>query len=366
MRIIAVANQKGGCGKTTTSINLSASLAHLEKKVLLIDLDPQGHSTCGLGVRAEEKAFTLYDLLRPSHEEKPGISAAITEINPYFYLLPSYGILAAIEEELTAVPNKEKTLAELIRSIEAAYDDFDFIILDCPPNLGMLTYNALHACDEILIPLEPSFFSLHGLAKMSETMAQMNHKRNRNIEIHALLTLFDSGTKFAEEVYQDVRNHFQEKLFKTVIHQNMELREAASAGQSIVDYAPHSLAFREYYHLAIEYLERDWNRRLPEKRLGWDNMVNEKYGPRRVPGGVLFQIHSKTARTVEIAGDFNSWIPEALVKRSDDGLWQKIISITQGFYRYKFIIDGEWQMDPYQPVQKVNDFGTFDSYLELV
>jgi hypothetical protein len=147
-------------------------------------------------------------------------------------------------------------------------------------------------------------------------------------------------------------------------HRHSKGQEAAGAGQSIVQYALESEAFKNYLNLAVEYLERDWQRLLPAKQLGWDQVMHYHYGPKRVLGGVLFQVVCKNVQSVEIAGDFNQWIPELLLQR-EEGLWQKVMMITRGTYRYKFIVDGQWQMDPYQPLQRLNAFGTLDSYLEL-
>jgi chromosome partitioning protein len=365
LRVIAIANQKGGCGKTTTSINFAAGLAFLRKKTLLLDLDPQGHSTCGLGIKASEHAASLYDFLTPLRLAKPDFQKALCEINPYLFLLPSYGILGALEEELMMMPGKELRLKQWLASPEFASHEFDYVILDCPPNLGLLSLSSLEAADEIIIPIEPSFFSLHGLAKISETVAQVNQHRDHPLLVNALLTLFNSDTKFAQEVYEEVKSHFKERLFSAIIHENVLLREAASAGQSITDYAPESPACRDYLNLATEYLERQWDRILPPQKLGWENVLRQHFGPKRMPGGVLFQIVSRNARWVEIAGDFNNWIPEALMRRNEEGLWQKVIPMNSGNFRYKFIVDGEWQIDPYQPTQQMNAYGTFDSYLEL-
>jgi chromosome partitioning protein len=365
LRVIAIANQKGGCGKTTTSINFAACLASLQKKTLLLDLDPQGHSTCGLGIKSSNYPTSLYDFLTPLRLSKPDFSKALCEMNPYFYVMPTYGILGALEEELMMMPDKEERLKSLLISPACLPLEFDYVVIDCPPNLGLLSLSALEAADEIIIPIEPSFFSLHGLAKISETVAGFNQRRERPLQTHALLTLFNSETKFAEEVYEEVKAHFKDQLFSAIIHENVLLKEAASAGQSIVDYARNSNAYRDYVHMATEYLEKQWDRMLPPQKLGWENVLRHHYGPKRVPGGVLFQLASKNARWVEIAGDFNNWIPEALVRRSEDGLWQKVIPMPTGHFRYKYIIDGEWQIDPYQPTQQLNAFGTFDSYLEL-
>jgi chromosome partitioning protein len=367
VRVLAVANQKGGCGKTTTCINLAACLAHLKKRVLLIDLDPQGHSSCGLGIRSEMLPFTVYDLLRVGVEQAPPLTEVIQQLNPYFDVLPATTSLSCLEEDLAHCSDRERRLTQQIVSklkIEQAYD---YIILDCPPNLGVLTYNALETADEILIPIEPSFFSLHGLAKITETVQRFNKKRRAPLHLHALLTIFDSRTKFAKEVYEEVKSHFQEKLFRSIIHESVVLKEAASAGRSVVDYAPESQAFRDYFNLALEYLGREWDLLFPMEELGWGNFMRNKFGPRRAIGGVLFQCLNPDAKTVEIAGDFNNWVPEAMAKPvGSSGIWQKIIPIPHGEFRYKFIVDGEWQVDPGHPQVKENTYGTLDSYLKVV
>jgi len=293
------------------------------------------------------------------------MTQVIRSLYPDFDLLPSNAALNALEEECNFMPNNQLLLRELLARIKAQHARYDFVVLDCPPNLGILTWNALNAADEIIIPVEPSFFSLHGLGKISETIQVVNRSRSVPIEVHALLTIFNSLTSFSQEVHDEVRAHFKTQLFRTIIHENVSLREAAAAGQSIVQYAPGSSAFQDYLNLAVEYLERDWDRKLPSQELGWHKVFQNHFAPRSMPDGILFQFSNKTAATVEIAGDFNHWVPEPLVRRSDDGLWQKIIRVDMKTFRYKFIVDGEWQVDPSHPLQKENAYGGLDSYVEL-
>lgn len=365
MRIIAIANQKGGCGKTTTSINFSACLNFLQKSVLVIDLDPQGHSTCGLGVKTQKGVLTLYDLLSPLQQNYPTFSQIIKPLQKDYDLIPCNASLNALEEEFGFMPSYHLKLRDLLSRLPDHYRSYDFIILDCPPNLGFLTWNALNAADEVIIPVEPSFFSLHGLAKISETIQIVSRNRETPLGVHALLTLFNSEASFSQEIYEEVRAHFQTRLFRTIIHQHMQLKEAAAVGQNITQFAPQSPAFQDYLNLAVEYLEREWNRKLPAKELGWEKVFKNHFGPRVVPDGILFQFMSKTASTVEIAGDFNHWIPEPLIRRNTEGLWQKVVSVTTNTFRYKFIVDGEWQVDPHQPLQKQNVYGGIDSYMEF-
>lgn len=365
MRVVAVANQKGGCGKTTTSINLAACLAHLDKKVLLIDLDPQGHSTCGLGVLADQIPATVYDLLKIESGESLNSGSFEVALASGLTLLPATTCLARIEEDLVGVAGRDRILKEKLNSVLDAQSRFDYVVIDCPPNIGALTLNALGAADEIIIPIEPSFFSLHGLAKMTETLETLNLRRRTQLQVHALLTLFDSRTCFSKEVYAEVQKHFKKKLFRSIIHESVVLKESAGAGQSIVDYAPDSQACRDYMNLALEYLERTWESLYPVNELGWGNVLRHRFGPRKAIGGMLFQCQSPGAQGVEIAGDFNSWIPEPMVQKSVPGVWQKVIPMQEGEFRYKFIVDGEWQLDPFQDEMKENSFGSFDSYLKV-
>lgn len=364
IRVIAIANQKGGCGKTTTTINLGACLARLNRRVLLVDLDPQSHTTVGLGILPEKLARTLYHILTEENQTKSSWEEVVVQLNPYLFLLPGDLRLYRLEETFSRHPEKERQLKYQLVFGHPSLDSFDFVLIDCPPNLGFLTLNALEAAQEVVIPIEPSFFSLHGLAKMSETLQGVGEKRGQAHQTRALITLFDSTDRFSQEVYDEVKKHFQDRMFRTSIHENGILREAAGAGLSIVDFDPESIGYRDYMSLATEILESDTKSKgfSPGGSVeGWRRSI----GPRKVSGGILFQYFCPEAKHVLLAGDFNQWVGTPLLRRNSNGLWQRVVPLRDGGYRYKYLVDGEWKLDPAALHQKENPFGNRDSYVEL-
>lgn len=364
IRVIAIANQKGGCGKTTTTINLGACLARLKQRVLLLDLDPQAHTTVGLGVLPEKLERTLYDFLCPETSHRPSWEEVVLRVDPFLHLFPGDLRLRQFEEFFFTNPQREKQLKYLLLFSLPRPDPFDFILIDCPPNLGLLTLNALEAAQEVLVPIEPSFFSLHGLAKISETLQRVGAKRGQAHQTNALLTLFDIKNDFSQEIHGEVKKHFQDRLFRTVIRENTTLREAAGAGLSIADFDPLSIGYRDYMSLATEILERGGKWETAESDPGSEN-GRSHLGPRKVTGGILFQCLAPGAKEVFLAGDFNQWVGEPLIRRSGSDLWQRVFLLNQGNYHYKFLIDGEWKLDPAAPFQKENSFGNRDSYIEI-
>jgi len=365
VRVIAIANQKGGCGKTTTTINLGACLARLNQRVLLVDIDPQAHTTVGLGFLPEKLDVTLHHLLCPEGDKKSSWEEVVLRLSPYLFLLPGDGRLYQFEEIFSSLPQREKQLKYLLLFSLPRPDPFDFILIDCPPNLGLLTLNALEAAQEVIIPIEPSFFSLHGLAKISETLERLGAKRGQVHQTNALLTLFEERNGFSREVYEEVKKHFQDRLFETLIHENVTLREAAGAGLSIADFDPQSIGYRDYMSLATEILERGCRLELTREEARSSALSKGALRPRGVAGGVLFQYLAPHAKQVLVAGDFNQWVGDPLLRRNGDGLWQRVVPLRLGGYRYKFLIDGEWELDPGAPRQKENSYGRRDSYIEM-
>ena len=252
MRTIAIINQKGGCGKTTTSINLAACLARLGQKTLLVDMDPQGHCGVGLAVPEEQIERTVYDTLIDESDGKTAkMSEVVWQIASDFDLAPSNLKLAGFEQVFSGREGREDRALKALNGVRATYN---WAILDCPPSVGLLTFNALRACDEVIVPVETGFFSLHGLTKMMETLELLKERCGKEILIRVLPTLYDTRTKLAREVLSELRAKFRDYLMESVVNFNTKLKEAASFGQPITEYDPGSRGYKDFVNLARELM----------------------------------------------------------------------------------------------------------------
>ena len=252
MRTVAIINQKGGCGKTTTSINLAACLARLGHKTLLVDMDPQGHCGVGLAVPEEQIERTIFDALIDARDGKTArLSDVVWQIATDFDLAPASIKLAAFEQLFAGRDGREDRLSAALDSVR---DTYEWCIIDCPPSVGLLTFNALKACDEALVPVETGFFSLHGLAKMMETLDLMRDACGKDIQLRVLPTQYDTRTKLAREVLSELRGKFREHLTQSTINFNTKLKEAASFGQPITEYDPGSRGYKDFVNLARELM----------------------------------------------------------------------------------------------------------------
>lgn len=355
MRTIAVVNQKGGCGKTITAINLSAFLALAGRRVLLVDMDPQGHSTLGLPGGDGTPTRTMYDVFLNRIRGSDTTLADVTRpVGENFDLAPADILLSAVPEALAGAPGRENVLAWAVARVEGRYD---YVIVDCPPNVGLLTFNALKACNEAVIPMDPSFFSLHGIGKLFETFDVLERETGHRISARVLVTMYPGRSPFVKAVVEEVQRHLAGRHFETVVRQSVKLAEAASHGLPITRYARYSAGFEDYRALADEVLRQEVAAAAAEPGLA--------AAPELTPDGVLFSVEAPNAAQVQVAGDFNDWRPASGEMEPAGRMWKRTLKLAPGRYRYRYVIDGQWCRDARNPLVEPSPFGGDDSLLVL-
>ena len=248
MRVIAIANQKGGCGKTTTAINLSSSLSSEGKSVLLIDFDPQSHATMGLNVDYDYDKG-MYNVITPTHDGRLRIKDIVVPVKENFDLAPSNVMLTKIEQEFAGLDGRETRLSNAIQELNGGYD---YVLIDCPPSIGHLCFNALRACEEVIIPIDMSLFSLRGVAKLTEMVVLLKDECGHVIRSRALVTMYDFRTRYSRQVLENVKEQFGDDVFETVIRYNIRLRETVDYGLPVGDYDKHAIGHKDYQKLAEE------------------------------------------------------------------------------------------------------------------
>ncbi len=359
MRTIAIVNQKGGCGKTLTAINLSAFLARAGRRVLLVDMDPQGHATLGLQKGPDPRTGTIADVLL--EHRSATLAGIIRPVQDNLDLAPADILLSAVPETLAQSPRREHALATALDEVRGRYD---YVLVDCPPHVGLLTFNALHACAEAIVPMDPSFFSLHGLGKVFETFDLLARHSGHTIVPRILVTLYAGRSAFSKAVIDDMRTHMPGGYFETIIRYSVKLAEAASHGEPIAQYCRHSVGYDDYAALAGEVLQQE-SPSLSETRRDQTAAVPAPAGPALTPDGVRFVLEAPTAARVQLVGDFNQWVIDGNEMEPAGSVWTKIVKLGPGRYRYRYVVDGQWQSDPGNGAIEPCPFGGHDSVLVL-
>lgn len=400
MRIIAVANQKGGCGKTTVSINLAACLAREGKRTLLVDMDPQGHCALGLAVPEDQIEVSIFDVLaHRNNGSAVELSRCIWQITANFDLAPATTSLANFEPMMAGLLDAEDRLTDALSTVA---DKYDFVLIDCPPHIGLLTYNALQAAGEVLIPVDTGYFSLQGLSKQLETIEGLRGRRETPLEVRIVANLYDVRTKLGREILSELRRKFGTMMCHAFINFNTKLREGASFGQPITEYDPGSMGFRDFQRLARELISAGGPEPAPTTLLRQADDLAEKaerllatarplftdgvetnrmtstpeqveekieriYGVRTTEEGVLFMAHAPGAQRVGIAGDFNGWSPDAtpMIPVGSGDTFKALLPLAPGRYRYRLVVDGNWQSDPYNSYVESNPYGELNSVVEV-
>lgn len=408
MRTIAIVNQKGGCGKTTVSINLASALAEAGKKVLLVDMDPQSHCAVGLAVPEEQIEQSIYDvLISTSRNEPMRLAEILWQIRDRLELAPASIDLSAFEQQMAGIAEREGCLKDVLDEVRG---DYDYAIVDCPPAVCLLTFNALRAATDVIVPVETGYFALHGLSKQLETLSILCKRCSQHVDVRVLASMYDVRTKMAREILAELRSHFADKMFSTIVNFNTKIKEASSFGQPVSEYDSASRGQRDFAALAREIIgaEASQQRRQmvnslteqlesistgasdlleaaklqpaiaqvrqatdrsaqPVETTTTDAKLSDYYGVSQIGDVVAFVTLYPRAKSVQIASDFNNWQPQKnpMERVSDSGVWQTKIQLPQGKYRYRLVVDGQWQQDPYNQVSELNPFGELNSVLEV-
>lgn len=409
-KVLAIANQKGGCGKTTVAINLSACLSMQGKRTLLVDMDPQGHCGLGLAVPEEQVEQSIYDVLSRSDDTPVNMEKVIWQIGKNFDLAPASLELAAFEQQFAGMPGREMRLKNVLDSVA---DKYDYCVIDCPPAVSLLTFNALRAANAVIIPVETGYFSVHGLKKQLETLEMLKKQCGQELTIKVVANLYDVRTKLGREMLGEMRKQFGHLMFQTYVNFNIKIKEGSSLGQAISEYDSSSMGFKDFSKLAQEVIKafepavsienvvnvetqavaddlmskaESLSRRAEEllqesaSTLGKEPKiiqqapVEEKlelvYGVTRTEDGIKFLADYPHASQVCVAGDFNNWSADATpMNRLDqvekNGAWEVTIPVETGRYRYRYVVDGAWQNDPHNNYVESNPYGELNSVIEV-
>jgi chromosome partitioning protein len=406
MNTIAIANQKGGCGKTTTAINLAASLGEKGYRILLIDTDPQGHTSLGIGQRRQDEPG-LYEVFALDF---PLSKAIIKDVCEGVDLVPATISLAAVEHVLADMPHRERQLFDHIESLGTKYD---YVVIDCPPALGLLSINAIRAANRVLVPIDMSLFAIDGIERLSETVEMVVQKYGLDIEVNILPTMVDRRTRLCRKFLLGIWERYQDNVLPVMINYTVRLKESVCEGKSIIQYGPQSNAAHDYRELADEILRRSANEQtIANDELSWlmnrideakslpilsekvipadqealsaeicdeimnelnNDLDNEATDSILTVAGSTDDLHrieliypDYNGRNLKIAGEFNDWVPDQGVETiQEETEIRKIFFAEPGEYQYRLVIDGKWRNDPTNPEQVLNSLGVHNSMLKV-
>ncbi len=374
MRIISITNQKGGCGKTTTSINLAASLSNNKRKVLLIDLDPQAHATLGLNIKADKG---IYNVLSKLTNDKAGLEDIIQNVDKNFDIAPSGIVLSTLEQELAGEICRESRLWEILNNFSrdngmpqnAGNGNYDYILIDCPPNLGILTINAIRATNEIIVPVEASRFSLEGVSQLIDIINLVKERLNHVVDYRILVTNFDSRLRHSFIMLDKIKSTFAGNMFSNIIHVNVKLKEAQNQGTHIFNYDKYCRGTKDYFSLSREIITQEKTPlSTPDLKEKMEEILTREIPRFNKPNlaEVVFSVFAPEAKEVHIAGDFNDWqLGDKSRMINHNGTWSTKINLDSGRFHYRFVIDGRWIEDFNNPKREVNPFGQLNSLIEI-
>ncbi len=373
MKVIAIANQKGGCGKTTTAINLASALSLNGKKVLLIDLDPQAHASLGLDIESQDSLYNVISKLTP---RKLKIENIIKRVENNFDIVPSNILVGTLEQELSDEIGRELKLTEILDGLKNRYD---YILIDCAPSLGILTVNAIRASQEMLIPVETSRFSMQGVEHLLDIVNLVRDRLKHEIECHVLVTMFDSRLRHSFAMMSAFKERFSGMILDTIIHVNVKLKESAVMGRPVVFYDKYSRGSKDYHNLSKELIllyEGKTVEIIKEKISKQKTQTpQQEFSPKmqetikrevREFLPITFSVLAVGAKSVYVTGSFNDWsLDENCRLKEINGEWKTEIQLKPGLYKYQFIIDGVWKEDPSNPRKERNSFGDINSLVEV-
>ncbi|MCD4779289.1 MAG: AAA family ATPase [Candidatus Omnitrophica bacterium] len=366
MKIISVANQKGGCGKTTSAINLASALGQNGKRVLLVDLDPQAHASLGLNIESQDSMYNVISKLTP---RKLKITDIIHRVEDCFDIVPSNILVGTLEQELADEIGRELKLTEIMKPMRELYD---YILIDCPPSLGILTVNSIRVSDEIIIPVETSRFSMQGVDHIMDIVKLVRDRLNHAVKCRILITMFDSRLRHSFSMLDTFRQKFKDLLFDTIVHTNVKLKESAVMGQTVSCFDKYCRGSKDYYTLSKEIISLERQEKEQEARTVFRSLSSRmqkmiEKETRQVIRDTKFAIKAPGAKAVYVTGSFNDWSLDdsCRLREASMGQWEIDIPLKAGQYEYQFIVDGVWKEDPSNPAQERNVYGDNNSVMDV-